>query len=91
MVNRGPHVKSLAMLPQANTSSFGGERAVPRQSQPPLAPNKPGGTTIRLPLGGVASSDPAKVRAPLVHPFWLLAGMLTGMAVCFLWLRLTLL
>jgi hypothetical protein len=62
------------------------------RSQPRLIPaQKLGQTTIPLPLGGVASSDPAKVRAPLVHPFWLLAGMLAGVAACFLCLRLTLL
>jgi hypothetical protein len=46
------------MFPKVNTSSFGGEHAEPRQSQPPLAPGKPGETTISLRFGGVASSDP---------------------------------
>ena len=34
-----------------------------------------GGTRLQFPLGGVASTDPSELRAPLIRPFWLLAGM----------------
>lgn len=44
-----------------------------------------GETAVHLPLGGLASTDPAKVRAPLVRPFWLLAVMAGALAV--LWFR----
>ncbi|MBI4324203.1 MAG: hypothetical protein HY674_02975 [Chloroflexi bacterium] len=52
---------------------------------------KLGETTIRLPLGGVASSDAAKVRRPLVRPFWLLAALAAAAIGLFVWLRLNLL
>jgi hypothetical protein len=45
-----------------------------------------GRTAVRLPLKGVASSNLADVRAPLIHPFWLLvgiAGMLIGCSIVF--------
>jgi HEAT repeats len=57
------------MFPKVNTSSSGGERADPRQSQPPLAPGKPGGTTIRLPLGGMAKLKEGE-RNELQQLFW---------------------
>lgn len=47
-------------------------------------------TTVILPLGGLASTDPAKVQAPLIRPFWLLAGMVGVAAVVLVWLRLLL-
>jgi hypothetical protein len=39
-----------------------------------------GATAVRLPLGGFASTDPAEIRAPLVRPFWLLAGLVLALA-----------
>ncbi len=46
--------------------------------------------TILLPLHGVASTDPSKVHAPLMRPFWLLAGMVGAAAGVLVWLRLML-
>jgi hypothetical protein len=34
-------------------------------------PAQLGRTTVRLPLGGVASTDAERIRRPLVRPFWL--------------------
>ncbi len=47
-----------------------------------------GVTTVHLPLGGVASTDPAGVRPPLIRPFWLLAGAAAAAVVSFVGLRL---
>jgi hypothetical protein len=47
-----------------------------------------GKTTVRLPLGGVASSSAEEVRSPLVRPLWLLGGVVVGALLTFLWLRL---
>ncbi|MEK7676183.1 MAG: hypothetical protein AAB676_10170 [Verrucomicrobiota bacterium] len=77
------------MLPDDDTCGFGGEQTDGRQSQPPLILAKLGETTIRLPLGGVASSDPMKLRSPLVRPFWLLAALAAAAIGLFIWLRLS--
>jgi hypothetical protein len=39
-----------------------------------------GKTTIRLPLAGIASTDPGEISAPLLRPFWLLAGLILVLA-----------
>lgn len=57
---------------------------------PPHGSGELGETTVILPLGGLASTDPAKVQAPLVRPFWLLAGMVGAAAGVLVWLRLML-
>jgi hypothetical protein len=54
---------------------------------PSTTPVKRGVTTIRLPLGGVASTEAGHTREPVIRPFWLLAAGL-GMAIAiFVWLR----
>jgi hypothetical protein len=65
-----------------------GDRARPVLLPPD--PVKPGTTTVRLPLGGVASTDAGQVREPLVRPFWLLAAGLGITILFFLWLRVSL-
>lgn len=91
MIKLWPSVKSLAMLPQDDTCGFGGEESDGRQSQPPFILAQLGETTFCLPLGGVASSDPAKVRTPLVRPFLLLAALAVAAIGLFILLRLSLL
>jgi hypothetical protein len=49
-----------------------------------------GATQVRLPLGGVASTDRSQVRAPWVPPFSLLAAMALAAVGIFVWLRLIL-
>lgn len=49
-----------------------------------------GRTTVRLPLGGVASTDLERVRRPLVRPFCLLAMALVMAVTLFAWLRVSL-
>jgi hypothetical protein len=46
-----------------------------------------GRTKIFLLLGGIASSDPGEVRAPLVQPFWMLAFGLAAVVGVFVLLR----
>jgi hypothetical protein len=46
----------------------------------PGEPQGLGATAVRLPFGGLASTDPTEVRAPLVRPFWLLAGLVFALA-----------
>jgi hypothetical protein len=57
---------------------------------PPPCPAQLGQTTVRLPLGGLASTDAERIRRPLVRPFWLLAMALGFAVLAFVWLRLTL-
>ena len=57
---------------------------------PPHGSGELGETTMILPLGGLASTDPAKVRAPLIRPFWLLAAMVFGTMGILVGLRLLL-
>jgi len=52
---------------------------------------KLGETMVRLPLGGVASTNAQKVRHPLVRPLWLLAATAIAAVALFVWLRLRLL
>lgn len=64
---------------------------VAKHALPPQHHGELGETTIRLPLGGVASSDPMKLRSPLVQSFWLLAALAAAAIGLFIWLRLRLL
>jgi hypothetical protein len=54
---------------------------------PPVRLAELGHTTIRLPLGGRASTDRFRIRAPLVRPFWLLAAAAAGAITCFVIVR----
>ena len=49
----------------------------------PREPQGLGRTTVRLPLGGLASTDPAEVRVPMLRAIWLLAGL--ALALAALW------
>lgn len=61
-----------------------------RPAAPPYAREEIGERVVRLPLGGVASTDPGKVRRLLVRPLWLLVGTVAAGFGAFVWLRLAL-
>jgi hypothetical protein len=46
-----------------------------------------GETNVRLPLGGMASTDPGRIRGPWVRPFWLLVAMVGAALSLYLWVR----
>jgi len=57
---------------------------------PPAWPTRLGRTTVRLPLGGLASTEVEKVRRPLVRPFWLMAVSVAMTVSLLVWLRVSL-
>jgi hypothetical protein len=57
-------------------------------SELPIWTTELGETLLQLPLGGIACSDPTKVRKPLVRPLWLLMAAMLVLAASLVWIRL---